>query len=33
MIRHGFIGGSDCANIMSNNWYDLWLKDSKNTTR
>ena len=25
MIRHGFIGGSDCAKIMSNDWHDLWL--------
>jgi len=25
MNRIGFIGGSDCAKIMSNNWHDLWL--------
>ena len=25
MIRHGFIGGSDCAKIMSDDWHDLWL--------
>ena len=25
MNRKGFIGGSDCAKIMSGNWHDLWL--------